>query len=116
MKLRYSARALQLIDEALGYVTERSPVEAAKIAGCITAILTLLQSQPHAGGRTRLSGGVGSSSPPSLISSTTMSGRTKSSRFGSGIVFPLCSVLRRHPERILSRPHKSIPQWGLRWS
>jgi len=56
VKLRYSARALQQIDEALGYVAERSPSGAAKIGGRITAILTLLQSQPHAGGRTRLSG------------------------------------------------------------
>ena len=56
MKLRYSARALQQIDKALGYLAERSPSGAAKIAARITAILTLLQSQPHVGVRTRLSG------------------------------------------------------------
>ena len=56
MKLRYSLRALRQIDDALGYLAQRSPSGAAKIAARITAILTLLQTQPHAGGRTRLPG------------------------------------------------------------
>jgi plasmid stabilization system protein ParE len=56
VKLRYSQRALQQIDKALGYVAERSPSGAAKIEARITAILKLLQIQPHAGARTQLPG------------------------------------------------------------
>jgi plasmid stabilization system protein ParE len=56
VRLRYSERALQQIDKALGYVAERSPSGAAKIEARITSILKLLQIQPHAGARTQLSG------------------------------------------------------------
>jgi plasmid stabilization system protein ParE len=56
VKLRYSKRALEQIDQALGYVAERSPSGAAKIEARISAIVALVQIQPHAGVRTRPSG------------------------------------------------------------
>jgi len=54
VSLRYSKRALQQIDRALGYIAERSPAGAAKIEARMSAILLLLQIQPHAGARTRI--------------------------------------------------------------
>ena len=56
MKLRYSKRALEQIDKALGYVAEPSPSGDAKIEARLRAILALVQIQPQAGVRTRLSG------------------------------------------------------------
>ena len=56
MKLRYSKRALQQIDKALGYIAERSPRGAAKVEGRMMTILALLQFQPHTGIKTRISG------------------------------------------------------------
>lgn len=56
MKLRYSKRALEQIDKALGYVADRSPSGAAKIEARISAMLALAQIQPHAGVRMRFSG------------------------------------------------------------
>jgi plasmid stabilization system protein ParE len=56
VKLRSSKRALEQIDKALEHVAERSPSGAAKIEARISAMLALLQIQPHAGIRTRLFG------------------------------------------------------------
>lgn len=56
MRLSYSKRALEQIDQALGYVAERTPSGAAKIEARMSAVLMLVQIQPHAGLRTRISG------------------------------------------------------------
>ena len=46
--------ALRQIDKTLAHVAARSPSGAAKIAARLSAILTLLLLQPHAGLKTRL--------------------------------------------------------------
>jgi toxin ParE1/3/4 len=56
VKLRYSKRALEQIDKTLEHVAERSPSGAARIEARISAMLALVQIQPHAGVKTRLSG------------------------------------------------------------
>ena len=56
MKLRYSKRAIQQIDDALGYLAKRSPQGAAKVTARMTLILTLLQRHPNTGSKTTISG------------------------------------------------------------
>ena len=56
MRLRYSRRALQQIDKALGYIAARSPQGAARVEQRITALTTLLRMQPNIGTRTRFPG------------------------------------------------------------
>jgi plasmid stabilization system protein ParE len=56
VKLRYSKRALQQIDQALDYIAKQSPQGAAKVAARMTLILTLLQRHPHTGSKTNISG------------------------------------------------------------
>ncbi|MGC2082359.1 MAG: type II toxin-antitoxin system RelE/ParE family toxin [Bradyrhizobium sp.] len=56
MRLRYSRTALRQLDRALSYVAARSPAGAAKIEVRIAAIIALLEVQPHAGLKTRISG------------------------------------------------------------
>jgi toxin ParE1/3/4 len=54
LKVRFSRTALRQVDRTLGYIAERSPSGAAKIEARLSAILTLLRLQPHAGLKTRL--------------------------------------------------------------
>ncbi|CAN7257140.1 type II toxin-antitoxin system RelE/ParE family toxin [Pararhizobium sp. LjRoot235] len=56
MRLRYSKRALQQIDQALGYIAEQSPQGAAKVEARLMIILTLLRHHPHTGSKTPISG------------------------------------------------------------
>jgi toxin ParE1/3/4 len=56
VRLHYSRQALQQIERALDYVSARSPSGATKIEARIAAITALLQVQPRAGFRTRMSG------------------------------------------------------------
>ena len=83
MKLRYSKRALEQIDKALGYVAEPSPSGDAKIEARLRAILALVQIQPQAGVRTRLSGVRRIFITPIRTSSTIMRATTKLSCCGS---------------------------------
>jgi toxin ParE1/3/4 len=54
LKLRYSARSLRQINEALGYIAVRSPKGAANVESRLLALLAMLQIHPHAGVKTRL--------------------------------------------------------------
>ena len=56
MTLRYTKRAAQQIDKALGYVAERSPQGAAHIRERLLAVVTLLQFKPLAGRATSRAG------------------------------------------------------------
>jgi toxin ParE1/3/4 len=56
VRLHYSRQALQQIERAPDYVSVRSPSGATKIEARIAAITALLQVQPRAGFRTRMSG------------------------------------------------------------
>jgi toxin ParE1/3/4 len=56
VNLRYSKRALQQIDDALGYLAQQSPQGVAKVAARMTLILTLLQRHPNTGSKTKISG------------------------------------------------------------
>ena len=55
MKLRYQKRALQQIDQALGYVAARSPQGAANVEARLRAMVTLLQLQSFVGRKTSIS-------------------------------------------------------------
>lgn len=54
--LRFQARALRQIDEALGYVHDRSPQGAAKIEARLTHLLDRLREHPQLGVRTSVAG------------------------------------------------------------
>jgi toxin ParE1/3/4 len=56
VKLRYQKRALQQIDEALGYIALRSPQGAAHVEARLSAIVTLLQLQSFVGRKTSIPG------------------------------------------------------------
>ncbi len=56
MRIRFSKRALDQIDDALGYVRERSPQGAAAIERRITELTTLILQYPRSGSRTRIPG------------------------------------------------------------
>lgn len=53
MKLRYTARALREIDEAIRYIGGASPQGAQSVARRIHDILMLLLDQPYAGAATK---------------------------------------------------------------
>ncbi|WP_342151283.1 type II toxin-antitoxin system RelE/ParE family toxin [Methylorubrum sp. SB2] len=55
-ELRFQARALRQIDEALGYVQARSPQGAAKIEARLAHLLQRLREHPQLGVRTSVSG------------------------------------------------------------
>lgn len=55
-ELRFQARALQQIDEALGYVQARSPQGAAKIEARLTHLLQRLREHSQLGVRTSVVG------------------------------------------------------------
>jgi plasmid stabilization system protein ParE len=54
VKASYSKRALQQIDEALGYVSRQSPARAAKIEARLAAMVMLAQIQPFVGLKTKV--------------------------------------------------------------
>jgi toxin ParE1/3/4 len=54
--LRFQARALRQIDEALGYVHARSPQGAAKVEARLTDLLERLRAHPKLGVRTSVAG------------------------------------------------------------
>jgi toxin ParE1/3/4 len=54
VKLRYQKRALQQIDEALGYIAKRSPQGAARVEARLAAVLALLQLQSFVGRKTTI--------------------------------------------------------------
>lgn len=56
MRLSFSKRALHQIDDALGYVAERSPQGAATIERRITELTILLLRHPYTGAKTRIPG------------------------------------------------------------
>lgn len=49
MKLRYTAKALHEIDEAISYIGDHSPQGADNVAARIRGALTFLSEQPFAG-------------------------------------------------------------------
>jgi toxin ParE1/3/4 len=56
VRLRYQKRALQQIDQALGYIEARSPDGAARVEARLRAILTLIERQSFVGRKTSIPG------------------------------------------------------------